>query len=909
MINVDTIDNFPISFYIIDKDIIVDCNIAAVNMFGYENKQDIIGLKPFDLSPLLQDDGIRSDIKGREIIKKAFVEKNVNFKWLHLKKNGDTFLAFINLIYVNNVLFAFLTNISEFKRLEDTIKEKDYIYKLLFEENNNVMYLIDPNTCNIIDANKAAVNYYGYDLKTLKTMKINDLTINNDNDVKEYIKNILSYKQNFFLLKHINKNNEIRDVEISSFPITLNNQQFLFNIIYDVTERVRQNVIINTFLTQSPYPIAILDNEQQVININEKFTSLFQYEKDEVIGKNLNDLITSMEFRDELNNNIEKVFKENFIRVKTLRKRKDNKLIDVEIVAFPITYNDKIIGAYVHYIDITQKIKDKSQLEVFKKVLENSNEGIVITDSFGHTEWINHAFTQITGYTLNDIFGSNPRILKSNLQNQEFYNNMWYHIIHDHHWHGEIWNKNKKGEIYPEWLSIYAITNKQITTHYVGIFKDLSEMKTIDQKMRVLAQKDALTGLCNRVYFTERLNQILKTEQTNDTAILFIDLDHFKEINDSLGHHIGDQFLIELSNRFQKIITGNNLIARFGGDEFVILLRGFNSKIHVMNMAKKVFSTINEPYIYQENYLQVSGSIGISIYPKDGQTSDELIQNADIAMYAAKKNFDKKLVYYTPKMRKDIDERFKIANLLREAIEEKSYTILYEPIYDLNTNKILSVEAKIKWKQQQLNLSTKKYFKIALENGLINKIFNFTFEEVCIQLTKHKNFTTPISINISIEQLEQNQFIFLIKEILKKYPINPKYIEFEFTDNNVVHSNRITKNIHDLLKLGFNFTLDNFSEENFSIALLKHYSIKKIKLDKNLLRNLTIDSMHYEFIKMFRLNSKIMNIALIAKGISQIDQLTILKNLKLDGGQGSYFSKPIRFSQINKLIQTKSDLT
>ncbi len=903
MINIDTIDNFPISFYIIDKDVIVDCNIAAVNMFGYESKQDIIGLKPSSLSPVYQDDGIRSDIKGREFIKKAYIEKNVNFKWLHLNKNGDPFLAYINLVYINNVLFALITNISEIRRLEDTIKEKDYIYRKLFEENNNVMYLFDPNTNYIIDANNAALDYYGYDLETLKTMKINDLTISSEDAIHKYIKSILAYKQNFFSLKHINKNNEIRDVEVNCFPITLNNKQFLFNIVYDITEKVKQNVIISTFLTQSPYPIVILDNEQHVININEKFTSLFQYEKEEVLGKNLNDLITSNEYHDELNNNIENVFKENFIRINTLRKRKDNKLINVEIVAFPITYNDKIIGAYVHYIDITQKIKDKNQLDVFKKVLENSNEGIVITDSFGHIDWINHAFTKITGYTLAEIVGSNPNILKSNLQNKAFYEDMWHHIIHDHHWHGEIWNKNKLGEIYPEWLNIYAITSKNITTHYVGIFKDLSEMKTIDQKMRILAQKDALTGLYNRVYFTEKLNYILNTEKTNDIALLFIDLDYFKEINDSLGHCIGDQLLVELSKRFQQISSDNILIARFGGDEFVILLKGFNNKIRIMNMAKKIFSTINEPYIYHDNYLQVSASIGIVIYAKDGNTSDELIQNADIAMYAAKKSFDKKIVYYNPKMRKRIDERFKIANLMRKSIEEKAYTILYEPLYDLNTNKIISVEAKIKWKQSQLNLSTKKYFKIALETGQINKIFTFTFEEVCKQLTNNKNFTVPISINISIEQLEQDQFIFILKEIIKKYPINPKLIEFEFTINFAIHSNRIAKNIQDLSNLGFNFTLDNFGEDNFSLAQLKHYNIKKIKLDKNLLRNLTIDSMHYQFIKIFRLNSKIMNIDLIAKGINQLEQFTILKSLKLDGGQGSYFSKPIRFNQVSRLVQ------
>lgn len=900
-------NNLPISFCILENECIIDCNLNAVNLFGYDHKDELIGLQPFVLSPYVQDDGNESAIKGSDYIKRAYIEKNVNFAWRHSKKNGDTFLAYINLISIKDVIFVLITNIDEMRLLDAAIKEKDEMYKLLFEENRNAVYLVDVTTKQIINANKAALQLYGYDLKTFITKKFSDISLMDDTEISKNIELVLTNKRHFFFCKHKIANGEVRDIECNSFSTTINGKAYMFIMIHDITEKIKQNLINNTFLTQSPYPIAILDNAQRVININDKFSDLFQYTKEEVLGHNLNDLVTTLEYRDELKNHLDIVFNTNFIRLKTLRKRKDNTLINVEIVAFPITHNDKIMGAYVHYIDITQKIKVQNQLELFKKVLENNNEGIVITDTNCHIEWVNHAFTNITGYTLNDIMGNTPRILKSNLQNKEFYKNMWNHILNDNHWHGEIWNKNKKGEIYPEWLTINTIKNNQSTTNYVGIFKDLSERKIIDQKMRILAQKDALTGLYNRVYFTDNLNQVIQKEQKDPSAVLFIDLNHFKDINDSLGHYAGDQFLIELSRRLQKYFNGNNLIARYGGDEFVILLKNCKGKQHITRQAKKIVSIINQPFIHEGNYIHTSASLGIAMYPKDGTISDELIQNADIAMYVAKNHLEKKIIYYSPKMRETIDERFKIANLLRSAIENKAYTLMYEPIYDIYTNKVISADMNIKWTNKELQAYSKeKYIKVATQTGQINQIFYSMFDNIGANLSKTKSFNLPISINISIEQLEQTHFISHIKDIIKKYELNPTNIEFEFTGYNITDfSNRIYKNFNDLLAMGFNFTLDNFGQDNASISQIKRHHIKKIKLDKNLIKNIETNTFNYELIQLYRIVSKEMNILLIAKGINLEKQLNSIKELKLDGGKGKYFSKPLTFYQLDKLINKK----
>ena len=895
----DAFDNIPISFFIIENDIIVDCNLNAVNLFEYTNKENLLGLEPFALSPYTQDDGTESYKKGEHYIREAHINKHVNFTWQHSKRNGETFLAYINLISIKNVLFALITNLDEVKNYEAKLQENDQMYKLLFEQNKSIILIVDLKTLFITDANQAAEDFYGYNLAVLKTKKYPDLLMDTEN-LDFYIEQVMTNKRNIFFTKHKLANGEIHDVEARIFLITINNIDYLISMIYDSSEKIKQNLIINTFINQSPYPIAVLDNRQRVININDKFTTLFLYDQDEIIGKNLNELLTTLEHRDELEANIDKVFTENFIRVTTLRKKKDNTLIDVEIFAFPITYNDKIIGAYVHYIDITEKIKNQTQLELFKKALENNNEGIMITDIDENIEWVNHAFTKITGYTLAEISGKKPQVLRSEMHKQDFYRKMWDSLEHNNHWYGEIWNKNKFGEVYPEWLNIYAIKNNGVITNYVGIFKDLSESKIIDQKMRVLAQKDALTGLYNRVYFTEKLTEILEKQKMQKHALLFLDLNHFKDINDTLGHHVGDEFLVTIANRIVNYCDDNTLIARYGGDEFVILFSDYQSLTQITDFVEKIALLIKEPYDYKGNLLYVSASIGVSLYPEDGTTYDELIQNADIAMYVAKDSLEQKIFYYTHSMRIKIDEKFKIASLLREAIDNKAYYLMFEPVYNLQTNKVVSAGVNLIWRNEVLNAYPKdRTSEVALETGQINQIFADTFEDICKLLLDNKTFSLPLSLNISLEQLEQSQFLTIIKTIIAKYQINNHLIEFQFTDKNYHDlSKQATKNINYLLSLGFNFCFDSFGDKHSAIAELKYYQVKKIYLAPTLLKADNEINNNYELIKLYQLIANKMKLQLIAKGIESEKQLMEIKKLNIIYGQGIYLSKLVTFSYL-----------
>lgn len=901
----DALNNIAISFIVLENDKIIDCNLNAVHLFGYERREELLGLTPYDLSPYLQDDEEESYVKGKALVERAYREKAVSFKWRHSKKNGDTFLAFINLISINGLLFAIITNVDELREVEERMKQTDEIYHLLFDESQAIIYFIDIKTKRITNANKAALNFYGYDLDTIKRINYTEICLITEEELTKNIELVVMNKRNYFITKHKCANGELRDVEMHAYALTLKNRDYIVAMVYDLTERIKQNLIIESFLKNSPIPIVVLDSDFRAVDINDKFTELFQYTKEEIVGKRIDKLIAPITLQEEAIEIANEALKSSFVQRRTIRKRKDDTLVNVEIVAFPILYNERIIGTYIHYIDITESLKHKTQLELFQKVLENNIEGVVITDSEGNIEWINHAFTKITGYELSEIKGKTMSILRSNVHNEDFYNNMWNALRCLHHWQGEIWNKNKNGEIYPEWLNIYAIKNDNHITHYVGIFRDLSETKFIDQKIRILSQKDVLTSLYNRVYFIDNLERVLAKEE--NVAILFMDLNHFKEINDTLGHYAGDQYLIEIAHRLEDIFIDNNnvIIARYGGDEFIVMIKNFASKRQLAHIGRRILATIQKPFIYSGNYLIATASLGIAIFPKDGSTSDELLQNADIAMYVAKGKYDRKIMFYNPNMRKAIDERFRIANLLRSAIEEKAYEITFEPIYDLKNHKIISLEAKIKWHNRQLaSYSRQKYLDVAIRTGQVNQIFDFVFDDICQKLTLNPTFSIPISINISIEQLVQYAFLSQIKEKLHHYNIDPSLIEFEFTDNNITEkTGRAQKAINELLKLGFNFTLDNFGQDNSSIAQLKHYNIKKIKLTKNILKNIDKRSLNYELIKLYRLITKEMNILFIAKGITEESEYKLIKDLKVDAAQGSFFSKPLTFEEALKELK------
>jgi len=546
------VEMFPCALFVLKDSVFIDCNKNALKILGYSSKDDILGRHPYELSPELQADGSSSFKKGQEIINRALNSDNeTTFKWMLRKNNGDIFVVDVILYNLNSYLYAVVTDITEIEQLKEKTEGRNYLYRMLFDNHKTAILLIDPSTGRILDANQAAVNYYGYSKDKLISMNIKSINTLSPEQIDRELHMAESEKRSYFEFIHRLANGEEREVEVHSFPVAVDEKILSFSIINDMTDKLYKELMFNSLFLNSPYAVVILDKDQKIVDTNKYFTQMFQIEPDEAKQKYINQLVSLPEYQDQTDENIQQIFEGEIIRQEGIRRRKDGKQIYVEIIGYPVVKRNSIIGAYILYNDISEKKAYEEQLILFKRILENNSEGVVITDTDWNVEWINAAFQNITGFSLPEIKGLCLKKIKSGIQ-QPFYNIM-SQLNDNGTWSSEIWNRTKAGKLYCEQLTISCIRDNQgKTTHYVGVFKDITEKIRTERRMAELQQKDTLTGLYNRDYFIKLVDESIRNSSENGHfSIIYIDIEDLKDINNSIGHHVGDKLMIELSERLQ----------------------------------------------------------------------------------------------------------------------------------------------------------------------------------------------------------------------------------------------------------------------------------------------------------------------------------------------------------------------
>lgn len=785
-------------------------------------------------------------------------------------------------------------------------------YKLDFEELNHniIMLLIDPDTGNIVEANQAAVNYYGYSKDRLLSMKIQEINTLDDSMTKEAMKRAKTEKVNYFMFVHRLANNELREVEVNSFPIETDNGKLLFSIIHDVSDKTEQKLMFDTLFLDSPYGVAIMDKDKKIVNINKSFTSIFQYTQEEVKGEKINNLLSSIENKNNMNSNINIVYQGEIIKQEGLRKRRDGKLIEVEILGYPIIYHQTIIGVYAIYTDISKKKAYEKQLLLFRKILERNTEGVVITDNNGYVLWINKAFSEITGYSLWEISGKKTNILKSGVHDDDFYKSMWNQLISNGKWGGEIWNKNKKGDIYPEWLAINSIKDdSNNTTNYVGIFRDLSDKKKIDRRMSDLQQKDSLTGLYNRSSFLEKVDECIEDCRKNNHkfAIAFVDLNSFKEINSSLGYPIGDELLIALANRLLHI-NKQCLLSRFSADKFAILYKSIVNETEMGIHAKEILDNIKKPFLIHNTIIHITASMGMSIFPKHGPDGETLIRHAEIAMLKAHDHIGDNICFYSEDMDKETEIKFLLANNLVRATANNELTLRYQPIFDIKEkNRVVGAEALLRWNSPALgSIPPGIFIPIAEKTGQIILIGEWVLENVCKQINLWKKagcFPIPISVNVSVKQLEQANFAQMVIDILNRNNIETNSIELELTESvSLGNIGVIVANLRKLKSSGFKISMDDFGTGFSSLGQLDLFELDKLKIDKVFIDGLVDVTRRQSMVKAIIAMAKGLDLIVVAEGIETNEQLSYLQELGCQLGQGFILSKPLKADEIEKLF-------
>ena len=555
-------------------------------------------------------------------------------------------------------------------------------------------------------------------------------------------------------------------------------------------------------------------------------------------------------------------------------------------------------------------MRSRKDLHLARKVIDASLDGIMIADSDANIQFVNPAFTQLTGYSPEEAIGRNPRLLQSGRHDKEFYGRMWERLTRDGSWQGEIWNKRKNGEVFPEWLTINAIHDDEgHLSQYAAIFSDITERKKIEERIKNLAYFDVLTGLPNRRLFTDRLQVAIANAHRHGhrLAIMFLDLDLFKRINDSLGHGIGDLVLVETSRRLGKCMREGDTVSRLGGDEFVVLLPEIDEIEDVAKSAERVIGTVRQPFVVDDHELYVTTSIGIAVYPEDGDSVETLIKNADTAMYRAKDIGRNSYQLYTAAMNARSFERLAMESSLRHAVSRQEFRLAYQVKMDISTGRMSGVEALVRWMHPEMGLVPPvEFIPLAESMGLISDVGAWVLEEACRQCKSWHDLGLPpvrIAVNVSALQFRESDVPSVVRRALAVTGLEPHYLELELTETVLMQRvDEVAAVLHELRALGVTISIDDFGTGYSSLSYLKRMPIDSLKIDQSFVSDITDDGDGAEIVSTIINLAHNLKLKAVAEGVETAAQADFLRAKGCDELQGYLISRPVSAEDLVSLF-------
>lgn len=551
--------------------------------------------------------------------------------------------------------------------------------------------------------------------------------------------------------------------------------------------------------------------------------------------------------------------------------------------------------------DITEQKRNADRLLITERAVQSSRDAIMITDDKVRIISVNDAFCAITGYTRDEALGQKASILRSGRHEQSFYDAMWERLSANGSWSGEVWNRRRNGQIFPAWLSISEIHDPSgFRTHYVGTLFDLSERLKAEENVRHLALHHSLTGLPNRNYLRESLGQALAAAERHGwrIGVYFIDLDHFKLINDTRGHQVGDLVLREVAQRLKAILRDEDTVGRLAGDEFVVFTPNVDSDAAIVTVAEHLLQVLNEPFIVEDEKLFVTTSIGIVVYPADGADIDSLISNADTAMYAAKADGRANFKFFTETMNEAGRNQLETTRAVKLALERNEFELFYQPqVLASNRNSISGVEALIRWNHPQHGIVAPGQFIPAIEGSrLIVEVGNWVIDEALRQAHEWRlqGVTVCVSINVSPLQFQQDDFIPGLQRAAARHEFTAGSIRIEVTENLMLSNPEAAiEKMNEIHELGFLLSLDDFGTGYSSLAYLTRFPFDELKIDQSFVRRLTLDRTVEVIVNAIVVLSHALGLQTVAEGVETEAEADHLRRLRCDQIQGYLYGRPM----------------
>ncbi len=692
--------------------------------------------------------------------------------------------------------------------------------------------------------------------------------------------------------------------------------QVLCGIAVDITERLRKDEALReseekyrATMNATQVGVFILQ-DQKFRFVNACLTGMFGYTEEELVDlRGPLDLVVPEQHAGLVDTMRRRAAGEPGQPYELTGLRRDGSTFPLMVLGQPTVLNGRpaSVGTLV---DLSAQRRAEARVELAARVFECTQESIVITDPAGCIVSVNAAFSEMTGYPAAEAVGRHTRFLGSGRHPPQFFANLWRRLEHEGRWQGELWNRRRNGEVYPVWMSINAYRDASGSVlNYIGIASDISERHAAQERIRQLAYYDPLTRLPNRTLLQDRAGQLLATAEREQAgaALLFVDLDHFKTINDSLGHSIGDRLLVKIAARIERCLRRTDTVARLGGDEFVVLL-GETAAEAAGDVARKIIEAVSHPCRVDQHVLTVTPSIGISLYPRDGHDFESLLKHADTAMYRAKESGRNAYQFFASEMNVAALERLVLENSLRLGLERGEFVLHYQPQVDARSGRIVGAEALVRWKHPEIGMvAPGRFIPVAETCGLIGPLGDWVLHEACRQNLAWQAAGLPpirMAVNISSVQFRGGRLEETVRRTLDATGLSPEWLELELTEGLLMSDASAT--VDTLCRLsatGLRLAIDDFGTGYSNLSYLKRFPIDKLKIDQSFVRDIVTDPDDWAIASAVISMGHSLRLSVIAEGVERVEQLEMLRRQGCDEIQGYHFSPPVAADDFAALLR------